>query len=870
MRSVTRAFLVTLLVGGCSVTVKPLRTPFNGAHIDPATNTPIVRLDQVSPELPIASCAEQPPAPVLDTTAKFVLQNGHERPIMRLGISADGRTLVSAGFDGTVRVWDVRSGILLRKFGTAGVFVNGLSLSANGKRLAYYAPDGTPEGLAIRIVDLDDGSPPRTVTPQYGSFELSSDGKKLAIAVDKLMVFDADSGALLHDVPLGMKSPMALDVAFDDADARIAVTAPGEAVIVDAAKGTIVQRLSTNYSSPADVPSNIAFVKDGVVVRSAVGVVTRYSTTKATAPVTLPEKYKDFAVAGNRLWVTDMMKEHVSAFALPNLTRIDLPAPYPAKAQLIAASTDESTVVFAHGRNDSGSLIDARDAETMRPVRTIEGRVTGIDAIAVNPAADELVTGSFIGELGRWNLRDGSRAVPLPDEESDRGRMVDIDYVHHGEFFASTNGSYVARVRDTKTGRTLRLWTPQSGHDLTFTGFIPKTTDLVTVAMRIERKVSATKKTPSGIPVVDETFDTVVSRWDLAGPRPPFPRYPFGTIAPPAGKPIGHASHEASRVAMSPKGDLLALGGSSEVALMRVNGGDIAWVTRLQTIILGGTKQPDGALDHQARWYTFSPDGKTLLLSTRRLETNAKGVQAYVPTLLMFDTSNGRVTSTHRLDTHGPIAWRSGKILVGGPRPMLLDASKWSLGRRTERASRRRQRLTWLPSRGLLHLTTRSPPSHCIRHGTSSSSAATAAPHRSWTNAEASPRRSCPHRTASGSLRLPMARIGRASMGRGRLRGVLLRRWKVFPSSVLRLGSTNPMWLLDASWARLLPRRFPCRARHDSTSTRRSAASCARPTGLSASRRRQRAHHVSIAFERSWMEGPWRSSSCVRARARWR
>lgn len=599
---------------------------------------------------------------------------------MRLAVSADGRTLASAGLDGTVRVWDVQAGILLRKLGTAGAFVNGLSLSANGKRLAYYAPDGSPEGLAIRIVDLDQGSPPRSVTPQYGAFKLSADGKKIAIVADKLMLFDVDSGALLHDVPLGLKnSAIALDVAFDEANTRLAIIAPGEAMIVDVAKGTITHRLPTKYLSAADAPSTILFAKDRILVRTLTGVVTQYALTPNATPTTLPGNYKDIAVAGNRLWVADFMKGNVSAFSLPNLTPIALADMHPAKAEIIAASADASTVVFAKSDFGSGSLIDARDAETMRPLRTIEGRVTGIDAIALNPTADELVTGSSIGEVGRWSLRDGTRAVPLPDVELDRSRIVSLDYAPTGEFYASTDGSYAVRVRDAKTGRTIRLWAPKPGYIVRFTGFLPKSTDLVTVAMRVDRKPSATKKTPSGTPHIDETFDVAVDRWDLSGPKPPLAVRPFGTIAHPTRTAVGQTSHEGAHVALSPKGDLLALEGSSELSLLRMSSGAIAWTKPLQTIIAGSTKQPDGALDQQARWMTFSPDGKALLLSTRRLETNAKGVQVYVPILLVFDSSNGRITGTHRLTTYGPVAWRNGKVLVGGPRPVLLDAAKMTV-----------------------------------------------------------------------------------------------------------------------------------------------------------------------------------------------
>ncbi|HRI68810.1 MAG TPA: caspase family protein [Polyangium sp.] len=676
--------LLALLVGsGCTVTVQSIRTPapHGEASVSVPNDKPVVNIEAPMADLSAGSCPDEAPPAVPDPTARFVLQNGHPRGIMRIITSADGRTLASSGFDGTVRVWDLRAGILLHRFGTAGVFVSGLSLSADGKRLAYYAPDGTPEGLAIRIVDLDKPNSVRTITPQYGSFQLSSDGKKLAIAVDKLMVFDIDTKTQLLDVPLGMKSPMALDVRFDADNKRVAVASPGEVVIVDALKGNVLHRLTTNYSTLGDVPASLLFTHDRVLVRSSVGVITQHAIQGGAPPVTLPGKYKDMAAAGSRLWVTDIVSAKVSAFSLPNLTPIALPAVNPPLADLIAASVDESTVAFAYSghRNHTATLIDARDAETMRPLRTIEGYVTGIDAIALNPAADQLVTGSAIGELGRWDLRDGSRAVPLPDEERDYGRMVSMDYAPNGKLFVSTNGSHVARARDATTGRTRRLWIPKSGYDVRFTQFLPKTSDVITVARRIERKVSPTKKLANGMPVIDETYDVFIDKWDLSGPTPEHGLRQNGQIFPPKGTAIGHFKHEATQVAMSPQGDLLALEGTSELVLVRLGTGAVAWVTPLQSLVLGSTKQPDGALDHNSRWVTFSPDGKTLVMSTRRLETNKQGVQVYASKLLVFDVANGKLKGTFPLDTYGPVAWRNNTLVVGGAKPVVLDAPKMTV-----------------------------------------------------------------------------------------------------------------------------------------------------------------------------------------------
>ncbi len=703
-RSFLHPLVGMLVVGGCSVTVQPIRprnlaAPIATTKTSTSENSNAPRASSLSE----AACLDAPPDPVLDPTAKFVLQNGHEQAIMRMATSADGRTLVSAGMDGTIRVWDVRAGILLQKFGTAGFFVYGLSLTADGKRLAYYAPDGTPEGLAIRIVDLDRPSSTRTITPFYGSFELSSDGKKLAIAVDKLMVFDVDTGKQLLDLPLGNKSPMALDVKWDATNTRVAVTAPGDAVIVDTSKGSIVHRLAINNSSLNDVPRNILFTNDHVLIRSAIGTITQYALTPGTPPATLPGRYIDMALTGDQLWVADMISHEVSSFSTPNLKPVKLPTLKAPSAQLITASADQSTIVFATGDNVKGTRIDARDLRTLRPLRTIEGHDSGIGVLAINRTGNALLTGSRIGEIHRWDLQNGTRILPPAERDPTSGPIEQLDYTPDGKMFVETNHSPLVRIHDVHTARTTHTWKPEDSHFVKFAKFIPNTFELITVALdNYYRKPTAptplpTKpaKAPTTKPVAPKTRSPIVApqkitpppqtfaapkphvvidRWDLSGQLPTHQPSTLGKPWAPRGRRVGETLHDGNHVAMSPRGDQLALEGDEELTVIRLDTGAINWSTPLPVLPYGDTKQREGQFDRGFRWITFSPDSKSVLLSARKLEKNAQGGLTFVPLLLVYDAATGRLKSTHRVNTFGPVAWHNGKVLVGGVRPVVLEA----------------------------------------------------------------------------------------------------------------------------------------------------------------------------------------------------
>ncbi len=78
---------------------------------------------------------------------------GHERGITTAALFPDGRRLVTADYDGSVRVWDVEQGKELRQFGH-GSWVRGLAVSPDGR---YVLSSGSDGKAAARLWDADTG-----------------------------------------------------------------------------------------------------------------------------------------------------------------------------------------------------------------------------------------------------------------------------------------------------------------------------------------------------------------------------------------------------------------------------------------------------------------------------------------------------------------------------------------------------------------------------------------------------------------------------------------------------------------------------------------------------------------------------------------
>ena len=200
------------------------------------------------------------------------------RPVIGLALSPDGRKLVTAGFDGVLKIWDVASAAMTHHFKAFLDPVWGLAFSPDGKS---FAAGGNNRDLKIWRTDTWEQERPQTLHGHASTVHcvaFSPDGKRLASGAedDLAMVWPARVKALPDEFPQLLRGPQ-----WVDRTPGITFSPDSQLFAGTAADGTVkVWRTDTieTVASFPDEARTVAFSADGKSVLSEgyTGIVRRW------------------------------------------------------------------------------------------------------------------------------------------------------------------------------------------------------------------------------------------------------------------------------------------------------------------------------------------------------------------------------------------------------------------------------------------------------------------------------------------------------------------------------------------------------------------------------------------------------------------
>jgi RNA polymerase sigma factor (sigma-70 family) len=342
----------------------------------------------------------------------------HGGPVEALSLSADGKRLATGADDGVIRIWNLETGQLLRRFDGLGAVVMGFSvaLSPDGKSLA--TPARGPDGFGPEQVVLWDTATGQEIRRMPGSpssacsrLAFSPDGRVLAAGDwdgGRIHVWDAGTGREIKAWPAHAGTVTAL--AFTPDGKRLVSTGEHNAVrLWDAATGGEVRSFIGHGDRP--VPGG------GEVDRVLCAAVSPDGKVLATGSADETARLWDTAT-GKELHVLSGHKYGVGATAF----------------------SPDGQVLLTGGHDGH---IRTWATATGKAIRELPGREGGIQGLFFTPDGKKVVSGGFDKTV---RVRDATTGKALHAFAGHLGRVAGLAFFPDGKLLASASEDGTVRL----------------------------------------------------------------------------------------------------------------------------------------------------------------------------------------------------------------------------------------------------------------------------------------------------------------------------------------------------------------------------------------------------------------------------------------
>jgi len=530
------------------------------------------------------------------TGRPMLVLRGHTGPVYSAAFSPDGERIVSASQDLTARVWDVESGRELMLLSGHTARVTWAEYSRDASLLLTASMDGT-----VRIWDASSGKLRSVLNSESGTVSaaaFSPDGKWVAAtAVDGITrIWDVRTARQVRQ--LSKHIGPVYGVGFSPDGSRLATAAAdGMVRIWDAATGKQLFLLSGHTDRIAES----MFSPDGTLVVSA----SADGTARIWEAMTGQEALK---FQGHSDWVFSAEfspdgKQIATASADHTIRLWDLDAAAVGETRALKAdfaidsdvnfSPDGTRVIAMTG----DKTVVVWDIQTARQVMRITNLESTAGQVEFSPDGRRILASSEKGVPRIWDADTGTLLLRL---EGHTLRVPTATYSRDGKRIASISDDKTVRLWDAETGRPLHVLTGHSAavNDADFsndgrqlaTSSVDKSVRLwdveagrqVRVLNGHTASVYCVEFSPDGRHIVSGSHDSSARVWDAKTGEQVW------VLA-------GHVG-TVTGVDFSPDGKLIATAGDTTVRLWDAASGRLLAVKKFVASVGTVSFSPDGRL----------------------------------------------------------------------------------------------------------------------------------------------------------------------------------------------------------------------------------------------------------------------------------
>ena len=398
---------------------------------------------------------------------------GHGGKVRAAAFSPDGERAVTGSDDNIARIWDARTGVVLKELKGHNGPITSVAFSPDGERVITGSLDETHRiwNTSTGAVLIELKGP---FLAQGASAAFSPDGIRVAItSLDGARIYDSRTGAVLKE--LRGHGDAGDSVSFSPDGTRILTASLDRtARIWDARTGAVLKELKGH----GDAVYSALFSSDGARVITAceddiarifdvnTGAVLKKLQGSGVFAAFSPDGTRVITASSDkivRIWdaktgtVLKELKGHTGAVGI---------AAFSPNGERVITSSDDKTA----------RLWDARTPSVLKELNG--GKVgQGIHA-ALSPDGARLVTASDFGTARIWDARTGAVLKELKVD----GNVLSLAFSPNGAQFVIASSDMTARLWDVSTGKVLTVLKGHRGA-VTSAAFSPDGTRLVTASM---------------------------------------------------------------------------------------------------------------------------------------------------------------------------------------------------------------------------------------------------------------------------------------------------------------------------------------------------------------------------------------------------